>query len=128
MGDTLRAVIEPERESSEKADDFSQVEREIVTISEVKRSEPCAASQVMDIPCARVATKKYWPDGCHTAEQSCWNSGDLLSKYQSSSPEQSNTHSLSATAGIIPSIVLSIFGSDSDTFQTRTLPSAPEVV
>jgi hypothetical protein len=80
------------------------------------------------LPWVRVATKKYWPDACHTTEQSWSNPGDLQNFNYIESGSDNSTHSASAVAGIIPSIVASIFGSSVDTSQAIILPSEPQVV
>lgn len=60
------------------------------------------------------------------AEQSCFHSGDLvyLVNIQYGGMTGSS-HSGSETAGITPSIVVTCFGSSSETSQTMIFPSAP---
>lgn len=123
-------MIAPEDASSENVVDFVQFSREIVTTSVGFVSGGGMCRGLGSLPCVRVATKKYWPDGCHTAEQSYSNSSDLGIPSAKEEPIEARvgTHSALATAGITPSMSLTSLPSPSETSQTIKRPSAPLVV
>lgn len=123
----------PETAGSENVDVFVQSVREIVTISVgIFVSQVHENIDIKFLPWARVAVKKYWPEVCHTAEQSWRNSGALRSENTVNKEEgrmHESTDDGSTTFGMTPSIIFSILASLPDsTFHTSILPSTPDVV
>ena len=128
LDDKARAEMAPEIVSLlENIDVFVQEERDITAIS-VKHCNGPYPLLRRRLPWVRVATKKYWPDACHTTEQSWSNPGDLQIFNYIKDGSDNSTHSASAATGMIPSIVASSFGSSVDTSQAMILPSEPHVV
>ena len=130
LTERARAVTAPKLSGSEKVETCDQSFREIVIMSVDRSQESISMWRFweMDRPCALFAMTKYCPESCHKAEQSWPNSGDLRRVSIWITDKDGQAHSVSATTGIIPSRVLSTFGSSSLRSHATILPSAPQDV